>query len=76
MAAAFRQHKGYEELLDTGVQWVLLMTLNNSKKETRKLKEKELRFLGLLNFEDCQSHSFSSVCYIKERHDETVKIRD
>ena len=43
MAAAFRQHKGYEELLDTGVQWVLLMTLNNSKKETRKLKEKELR---------------------------------
>ena len=42
MAAAFRQHKGYEELLDTGVQWVLLMTLNNSKKETRKLKEKEL----------------------------------
>lgn len=43
VAAAFGQRKGYEELLDTGVQWVLLMTLNNSKKETKKFKEKELR---------------------------------
>ena len=73
MAAAFRRHKGYEELLDTGVQRALLMTRNNSKKETKSLKKKnsESRFLGLLNFEDYQSHSFNPVFNVKERHDET-----
>ena len=49
------------------------MTQNNSKKETKSSKKKnsESRFLGLLNFEDYQSHSFNPVFNVKERHDET-----
>lgn len=41
MAAALGQYKGYEDFQDTGVQWVLLMTLNNSKKEKKVSKNSE-----------------------------------